>query len=396
MTTRAGLIGLGSGLAASVVLAYPCYILWIPGMVGGLLVTALLLVLAGRWAAGWCGAATLRERVGVGMLAGGVAAVVLFCSLGAATAHEMISPSFTSIWSKALYLMPLAEWTYGLFGGLLLIGMALSGAGGCRPLRTRLPEIENPQMALNVSLTALPAAAVAIGGTIVAMRWWAEIAFEPDVAWMVAPQRIMILPLMIGWLFFLGAQTGLWRVTQHEARRVTHRCGLDEVRMAAFVGIFTLPALLLFLGMIRADLLFSVRLRLVRIPWPFVGVMVVGVIGSLGLGALQLRVLLREILPRRSAFPPPAEGKRALLFGTIAEARLSQLALLCLGCGFAIGVPLYVTAGALLVSMLGTGDLFALQAAVGLGSSLAAGGVLTLLYFFYWGLGRAVHTRGLG
>jgi hypothetical protein len=221
--------------------------------------------------------------------------------------------------------------------------------------------------------------------------YWKEL--EPDVFPILEPQRIIVGPLVTGCLFLLGAQVALLYVTRHEARRVTHRCGLDEVRMAAFVGIFTLPVLWVLLGVMRVDLLFTSRptRSLAELLWGVMGG--TGVV-SLGVWALQWRVLLREILPRRSAFPPPAEGVRAIFFGTIAEARLSQLALLCLGCGLAIGVPIYVTVGALLISLQGEGDLFLLQAAVGLGSSLVAGGVLTALYFLYWGLGRTVHTRG--
>ena len=58
---------------------------------------------------------------------------------------------------------------------------------------------------------------------------------------------ILELPLAVSLLLLLISQFALTLVIPHEARQAEHRCGLDEVKMAAFVGIAAAPILVLVL-----------------------------------------------------------------------------------------------------------------------------------------------------
>jgi hypothetical protein len=94
MTTRAGILGFGTGGLLLAVLFYPLYRM-APGLYvkswpsssalisAGAVVTALALTVMGGWlAARWGGAVSAGQRAGLGALAGGVAAILSALYLG--------------------------------------------------------------------------------------------------------------------------------------------------------------------------------------------------------------------------------------------------------------------------------------------------------------------------
>ncbi len=189
MTTRAGIVGLGTGGLLLAVLFYPLYVLvpglyvrgWPSGSVlvnAATVVTALALtILCGWLAARWGGAASGGQRAGLGALAGGLAALLVFCGLGAAAAGTLgsgvVLQSDSAFRNDAAGQAVLLEsvsrtvlWTQRMFWGMLLTGLVLGAVGGrcctTRPVPASQPLYNkaHPQMALNVSIAAVPATAV--------------------------------------------------------------------------------------------------------------------------------------------------------------------------------------------------------------------------------------------
>ncbi len=412
MTTRAGLAGLGTGILLIGLMYYPLYLLlpglfaegWSEGswLLGGVLTVAGagLVVFGGCLGAHWSGAKTRRQRAWLGALAGGLAAALLFCSLGAGTAGALSlgtrlvqvgAAGMDSQWIAETVLRQTA-WTQAAFWGLLLGGMLLGALGSLRPppafLAQRLkPWPRDPQMGLNASITAMPSAAVAV------MLVAALFSHLPEML-----LKALDWPLTTALLLYLGGQLALGLITQHEARQVTHRCGIDEVKMAAYVGIFVPLLVILALGLIDWHLLLK----------PLV---ISSLLFSLGMAIWQVMVLSKLILPRRAQMKPPADKLLAALFGTIANSHRGGLLLLCLGCGMLMAAPIYiavvspainiafvpVSPGRPLSTLAGWNaadqaslvrQVFAMQAKAGLGMGLVAALSLIVIYMFYTHLGR--------
>lgn len=432
MTTRAGLVGLGAGLLLSMALVYPLYFVW-PGLclsatgwhdhfwlAVGILTTAaaLLVVLSGGLAAAWSGTTQPQQRLCLGTLAGGIVAITLFYSLGAAAGgtmglgygfrhlkeHEMV------VWPVTETLLQITGWTHRIFWGLVLSGILLGALGGWQfapasIMRGTAPASKNdPMMALNVSITTMPAAALAII-LVVALFPRLFSLLQPDpigTGGMPAQplQAILNWPLTTSLLFYLAAQVALLYATFYEARQAEHRCGIDEVKVAAYVGILTPVLLSVVLGLLNLPLLLT--------P---------GVLGclliSLGLVAWQISVLYSVILPRRAQMPASRDPVEATFFGTIAAARWQPLSLLCLGCSILMVAPIHVAVAAAInimfipisvapafTSVVGISaptlvalvqHLYQVQAIAGWGAILAVALVLTTMYLCYNNLGRRFH-----
>ena len=424
MTTRAGLIGLGTGLLLSGLLYYPLYHIlpgfYIAGWPGGsrgfgmllAVLGAALVAFGGCLAAHWGGAKQAWQRRWLGALAGGLAGILLFCSLGAAAAGALsLGFSLEQVGQTGIENRWIAEtvlrstaWTHETFWGLLLGGMLLGALGSLWPAPAGLaryltPWPRDPQMALNASITAMPASAFAV---IIAAALFSPLpeTIQKGLAGPLSadPQIALDWPLTTALLLYLGSQLALALVTQHEARQVTHLCAIDEVKMAAYVGIFLPPVLLLALGLINWHLLLK------PLVW-------CSLLLSLAMAAQQGMVLYKLILPRRAQMPPPADRWLALLFGVIADSHQGGLVLLCLGCGMLLAAPIYiavvaaainmafvpVTAGLPIVTLAGwmaatqaglVQRLYSMQANAGLGMSLVAALLLTVIYLFYSSLGK--------
>ena len=202
-------------------------------------------------------------------------------------------------------------------------------------------------------------------------------------------------------LIYLISHAALALVTPHEARQADHRCGLDEVKMAAWVGIFVPPAM--------AVLLFLVNPSLALTPLVLSCLLV-----SAGLSVSLIMVLRTLIMPKRAQLPPPDNLVEAVFFGSIAKSPGPRLVVLCIGCGIVMVAPLYVSVVAVALSLAlipvavmpmlvnapaASGPaafsavalvqrLYVAQAAAGLGLLAGAALVLTAIYLFYLSLGR--------
>ena len=385
MTTRAGFVGILSGLIATV-LAYLFFLViplmymryaWPPSSpVADWMeksAIGLVFVVGGAIAVDRSGAQKRWRCLALGALAGTLAGVVLFCLWSAAHAGNSVLPhDFLALNSRIYLTMTAFARTFG--EGLLLGALG----GGLASLRMKPQEeifdLEDPQMAMNAFITAVPAS---LFTAVLAA------AFFPRLADAVGSSYGVYLPLYAALLLLLISQFVLMLVVPHEARMAQHRCGTDEVKMAAFVCIATAPVLGMSLWL--ADAQCFVRPQVI-----------VALAFSLAMSLRSVRDLVKVVLPRRGAFPAPLgeERQQAVLFGSIGDSKASRLVMLCTGCGLAMVLPLYVCVLAPLVNMqywaAGKHGLFSLyltQAAVSLGSAVAAIAALVLIYmvYLYWG-----------
>jgi len=203
MTTRAGFIGLLTGLIATLLLVYPLAIAWpaaTPWRWMAVLAAAALTV-GGGWLAGrWSGSRQPVRCAALGGLAGGLAGVIVFCLLGAAAAGLAGVP-FTSqqpLVETIVYQTQVA-FLVSFFGG---IGLGLLGGWLAHPRRGGQPDVFDksaPQMALNVTITAAPASVVAAAMAAAVFSRLADFAGEqPDAA--AQAGAILALPVIVSLL----------------------------------------------------------------------------------------------------------------------------------------------------------------------------------------------------
>jgi hypothetical protein len=312
------------------------------------------------------------------------------------------------LWQLLEAVIITVGWTYEMFWGLVLSGAVLGAVGGLYVRPFPLPagweeyDHRDPQMALNVAVTAVPSAAVA---AVMAAALFSGLpgalirsAADHGLVLSPSPQGVLARPVGTAMLIYLVALAALALVTPHEARQASHRPGLDEVKMAAWVGILMPPAL--------ASLLYLINPAVTLTP-----VVVSVLLVSGGLCVSQIQTLRGLILPKRAILPPPANLREAVFFGSIARSQARRLVVLCVGCGLAMMAPVYVSVGAAVLSLVlipvtlmpvfvgGSvaaavnpaalvQRLFVAQAALGLGLMGGAALVLTIIYLFYLWLGR--------
>jgi hypothetical protein len=386
MTTRAGAAGLLAGLIITIII-FPLFIT-LPEMYlqGGpldytsrvVIMIGVLLAGTGFFAALWSRSAQPPRCAALGALSGGLAGMIVFCLWGAALAGS-------ARWLPQLDIVSaILIQTIGMFLALFLGGISFGALGGWlsllnRPKHADVFDKEAPQMAMNVSITTVPASLFAVA---------LAAAIFPRLANLPGSHSFLKLPLLVSMLLALFSQLALTLVIPHEAHQAEHRSGMDEVKMGALVGIVTAPALIL--------LLFLIDPRSTTNP-----LVIASMLASVVMSLVSLRTLLKRILPGRTAFPAPQPGKpkaEALLFGSIARSRALRLVLLCVGCGMAMVLPVYVCVISLLINLNNAGNtqlitkidwcLFLTQALISLGLMAAASAVLTLIYMFYLNLGR--------
>jgi hypothetical protein len=429
MTTRAGMSGLVTGCVLIVVLFYPFYII-LPGIfvygwparserlgLALVAVAAAVLVAGGGWAAWWGGARSRAQRASLGAVAGSLAGLVLFCGLGAAAAGAagagpllasavaLSGNAGRSIWLHVESTIRIVWWTGETFWALALVGAVLGAVGGLYvrpfppPAGWEPYDQRHPQMALNAAITAVPSAA---GAALLAAYIYSvllgQLRSVVGLTFSLPPQGVLLWPVVTALLIYLVSLAALALVTPHEARQARHRCGLDEVKMAAWVGIFVPPAL--------AVLLYLINPALALTPTVFSVLLVSG-----ALCVSQILTLRALILPKRAQLPPPVNPMEALLFGSISRSQGPRLVVLCLGCGLAVMAPAYVGVGAAALSLglmsmplqsvflggsVGTAlsqaalvqRLYLAQPALALGLMGGAALALCVLYLFYLQLGR--------
>ena len=408
MTTRAVLAGLISGLITTIMM-YPLFIArpeaflyqWpvgstYPAWIAFAMIT--LLMIGGGYLAGrWNGSAHPLRRAALGALAGGLAGTIIFCLWGAATAGSArwISAANETPWLIES-LDGIVRHTMGMFLALFLGGSGLGALGGSLtgPGKQNQAEVfdrAEPQMAMNVSITAVLASLFAIAMAAgIFSRLLGFLGRHTGQA--ITDRTILELPLAVSLLLLLKSQFALTLVIPHEARQAEHRCGLDEVKMAAYVGIAAAPILVLVLFLADSNT-FSNPLVLASL------------LASTAMSLKSLHSLIKIILPKRATFTSPRDGRQkveAVWFGSIAHSHAPQLVALCVGCGIVMVLPLYVTVISVLINlnnvMTGSGiiqpapeiswNLYLTQALTATGAMVASVILLITIYLLYLNLGR--------
>src|SRR5512145_81663 len=132
MTTRAGLVGLLTGLVATVLLVYPLAIAW--PVYSALwfwaaVITAVFVTMGGgALAVRWSGSVHFVRSVALGGLAGGLAGTLVYCWLGAAAAG--LVGNALSQNSQAEALAAIIRQIQGTFLACFLGGIGLGSLGG--------------------------------------------------------------------------------------------------------------------------------------------------------------------------------------------------------------------------------------------------------------------------
>jgi hypothetical protein len=396
MTTRAGISGLLTGLILTIVLfslflAEPnAFLGWLPEDSSPLpwvavVLGMLLITVSGYLSARWSKSNQRWRCTILGGLSGVLAGTVVFCLWGVAAAGqakwflpEAVFPGVTV--SKTELINAVINQTLSAFLVLFLGGGGLGALGGrlaCigRLKRADVFDKQAPQMAMNVSITAVPSS---IFTAVTAAYVFPRLSDQIGVT-------VPNYPLVAALLLMLISHLALTLVVPHEAQQAEHRCGTDEVKMATFVGMAAAPVLTILLELINANVLTNIMV----IP---------ALMTSWVLSGMNVRSLVRVVLPRRASFAVPQEEHQkteALLFGTIAVSRAPRLATLCTGCGLVMVLPLYVCVLSVLINLSNmhfdggiVWGLFLKQVLVSVGLSAVAVGLLITIYMVYLSLGR--------
>jgi hypothetical protein len=390
MTTKTGLTGVIAGLIASFITNLVFAVSGsLTGLFTSLILTALLFLIlagvAGFVAVRWSKAAQPGRCIALGCLAGILDGTILFCLWGAA----MAGSTYLSTLSRADLIPVIVNQTMDTFLVLFISGGLAGGIGGWLASShnwTTLDKFDmaDPQLAMNASITALPASIVAAG---VAAAVFPRLALLTGYAAGLPGQSSVLAadkPLGAALFVVLVSHLAVTLVVPHETRQAQHLCGMDEVKMAAFVGIGAAPLL--------AGILLSVYPDCFSNSWVLMALLVSSI-----MSLISLYYLVRMVLPKRAAFPPHPGGSQkaeAVLFGSIANSVAWRLVMLCIGCGIMMVLPLYCTVISVLVNLNYlsgsniTVGIFPAQALVSLGLMVASSGVLILIYMLYLNLGR--------
>ncbi len=311
MTTRAGFAGILTGLL-STLLIYPIFIarpdaflqmrsadsvgyIWIAAIV-----IALMMIAGGVTAGRWSHSTHAWRRTALGGLAGGLAGAIIFCLWGAATAglarwvSPLDNPTIGSI-PQIEILNAIIRQTMVAFLVLFLAGSGLGALGGWLSDRRQRDRVEifdkiEPQMAMNAAITAVPASIVATALSAYIFSRLSDLLGD-QTGLVILDGSIATMSLVVSLLLVLISHFALTLVIPHEARQAEHRCGLDEVKMAAYVGIGAAPLLILLLSLVDPDTLKN----------PLV---LAALLASTVMSLKSLHSLRKLILPRRASFAP--------------------------------------------------------------------------------------------
>jgi hypothetical protein len=412
MTTRAGFAGILTGLLSTMFIyllfiSQPDAFLqkWSAGSAVrlwfALIVIALMMIAGGGMASLWSRSTQAWRATVLGGLAGSLAGTIIFCLWGAAAAglSRWVSPldnaTKVSI-SHVEILNAIIRQTMGAFLVLFGAGSGLGALGGWLSRLRQRDRVEifdkiKPQMAMNAAITAVPASIVAAA---LAAYFYSRLSdlLGDQTGQAILNESTAIMPLAVALLLVIISHFALLMVIPHETRQAEHRCGLDEVKMAAYVGIGATPLLILFLSLTNPKALTN----------PLV---LVALLASSVMSLKSLHSLHKLILPRRASFPAPLEGSKkteAKLFGTIASSHGSRLVVLCIGCGLVMILPLHVSVFSVLINLNHTmvgfpyspppaetsWGLFGTQALISTGVVAASITLLVTIYLFYLNLGR--------
>ena len=355
-----------------------------------LLITLLLSAAGGFISVRWSGAARKGRCAVLGGLSGALTGTIVFCLWGAASAGSTRQMTFSPTDQIPMIVNQTVDTFFYLFISSGLAGML----GGWLASFRRKPmeevfDMEEPQMAMNASITALPASIVAAGVAAavfprlgILVRAAAGIPFAGS-------SSIVDKPLEAALFLVLVSHLAVTLVVPHETRQSQHLCGMNEVKMAAFVGIGAAPLL--------AILLLAVY------PAAYSNLLVLtAVCFSTVMSLISVYFLVKRVFPKIEAFPPYADErqkKEAILFGSIAGSIASRLVMLCIGCGLMMVLPLYISVISVLINLNSiAGPLMPVglqlaQALASTGLMAAASAVLILIYMVYLNLGRWFSRR---
>ena len=396
MTTRAGVVGIISGVILSI-FVHVVLFTWADAVVmrngiffqlNWIIQCCIILVnlLTGFLSARWNRSGERWRCIALGSLAGIVASVFSFSTWGA---------TFAVIQLSSIQDIPVSvtlQFTITIFFELLFAGGFFGGLGGFfyHPAKTTERDSfnkEEPQMAMNASITAVSASVVTTA--------IAAIAFPQLSGYMGNGSGIYgpyLFPLYAALVLVALSQFALTLVVPHETEQAEHVSGMDEVKMAAFVGIGTGPLLLLLFIMTNIRLLGDLFI-------------VVLLLCTLLMSGYSIRSLIKVVLPKRNAYPkhPTKEQETlATFFGSIASSKAWRLITLCIGCGLAMVFPIYIAVLAPLINInavsANTGpillhseqaqNLFRIHIQTSMGLNLIVIFVLSGMYIFYLNLGR--------
>jgi hypothetical protein len=371
MTTKAGLAGILSGLTATLILFHPLIYgstnwFWIA------VTTATLVTIGGGWLAGrWSGSVNPVRCAVLGGVAGGLGGAIVFCLLGAGVAGMTAANGQ----SQAELVAAIVNLTQKIFLISFLSGVGLGSLGGWlahprQDNQTDTFDKSEPQMAMNVAITAVPASVVTA-----ALTAGVFLHLSDSVG-----INTLDMPLTVSLLLVLVSQLALTLVIPHEAREAEHRCGMDEVKMASYVGIGTAPVLAALLLLVNTKLFLNPRV-------------IIALLISFAMSLNSLQSLFKTILPRRDSLPIPQDDIEAKLFGSIADSHGPRLVALCTGCGLVMVLPLHVTVVSVLINLSSTQNIFLTQALVSSGMVTASITLLIVIYLFYLNLGRWFKRR---
>jgi hypothetical protein len=307
----------------------------------------------------------------LGGLCGGLAGAIVFCLLGAG----VVAMTATNNSSQAEAIAAMVNRTQWAFLILFLSGVGLGSLGGwLAHLRSGgqadVFDKSEPQMAMNAALTVLPASIITAALTA---GVFSHLSASIGV-------NVLDMPLTVSLLLVLISHLALTLIIPHEAREAEHRCGMDEVKMAAYVGIGAAPVLATLLSLVDISLLANPRI-------------IIALLASSAMSLKSLQTLFKTILPGRDAFPIPEDNIEAKLFGSIADSHGPRLMALCTGCGLVMVLPLHVTVVSALVNLSSAQNIFLTQALVSSGMATAAITLLIVIYLFYLNLGRWFKRR---
>jgi hypothetical protein len=393
MTTRSGTIGIFTGFICTglfyifFVALRPVYIheahsevdLFIPWL--GLFLEAAALFCGGWLAARRSGSGEPWRCILLGTFSGGLAATLFFCLAGSAVGGIMdLTRHFIGFTDRIVKNTEIDFLVLFLVGGFL--GSMGGGSFGSTQTTRKKDNFnhEDPQMAMNVAVTAVPACVFALGVAAFMCSSMSGQIKEPGV---------ITLPVFVSLVLLALSHLALTLIVPHEVRQAEHRCGLDEVRMLACVGIAAGPAAPLLLVLIFPAAFSDLRV-------------VLAILFCLVLSSVNLYWLVRRILPRREQLPAPwadQSKQEAILFGSISNSQAPRLIKLCTGCGLAMMLPLYISVISVLVNLgqgphATFGQLAPRQALTSIGMCVAGIGVLILIYMIYLRMGRWFNHRG--
>ena len=275
---KIGLIGIGGGLVVTAVLIHPLYVhlpsLFISGWMDGSTVLASLFsplalfaaIATGYFAAKQTGVATRKGGAGVGAVAGGIAGLIIYATLGSAAAaiigsRHLLARGFAPVESEIELIYWLSDavngsiwWIFSSFFIILAGGALLGGISGAIAPPTTDREALPDWRELNslfpvIAVVGLLSATFSLVMTIAVFVLLGEVIMENSVELEATGYGLQlpavgsqIWPLATPMLIYL-LMAGAFFGALLAGRRATARTEQQEYAMSAYVGGLTMMGL---------------------------------------------------------------------------------------------------------------------------------------------------------